>query len=176
MSKREELEAALAEAEAALADATNYAAKVGGDRAETNANLDKVRAHCRQVRTALVNLKLSESTDWSGEWIDTLIKQLEEVSVRGASAGPSSRQLDTHVVRGDNKRPHDESRRRKPIHRFGFGFSKKEPSPGDALERPSLPRQAIGLLALILAYLLYFHIDVQLQILSLPSIFAWALQ
>jgi hypothetical protein len=171
VTKREELEAALAKAEAALANAAINAAKVDGDPAEANANLDKARAYCRRIHAALVKLNLSESIDWSGEWIDTLIKQLEEVSNRGATASPSSRQSSEHAVGDENKRSQDESRRRKPIHRFNIGFSAQERSPRDALARSTLIRQTIELLALILTYLLYFHIDVQLQILRLPSIF-----
>jgi multidrug resistance efflux pump len=57
VTKREQLEAALAKAEAALANAVINAAKVHGARAEANANLDKARAHCRRLCAALVALK-----------------------------------------------------------------------------------------------------------------------
>jgi hypothetical protein len=173
VTKREELEAALAKAEAALVVAVISSATVDGDRVEANANLDKARAYCRQVRGALVELNHTESMACSGEHIDARTKLLEEVSKQGATAtaSPPSRQLSEHVVRGENKRSHDESRQRKPIHRLDIGFSAREPGPGDTLARPPLVRQTIGLSALILAYLLYFHIDVQLQIMSLPSIF-----
>ena len=40
-----------------------------------------------------------------------------------------------------------------------------------ARANPLLARQGVGLLALIAAYLLYFHIDVQLQILNLAALF-----
>jgi len=48
--------------------------------------------------------------------------------------------------------------------------------PGVAKARRLLVKQTIGLLALMLAYLQYYYIDVQLQILSLPSNFAGPLQ
>ena len=48
--------------------------------------------------------------------------------------------------------------------------------PGVAKARRLLVKQTIGLLALVLAYLQYYYIDVQLQILSLPSNFAGLLQ
>jgi hypothetical protein len=44
-------------------------------------------------------------------------------------------------------------------------------SPKAARTQPQLMRQAISLLGLTLAYLQYFYIDVQLQIVSLPSVF-----
>ena len=62
MAKREELEAALAKAEAALANAVVNAARVDADQIEANANLDNARAYCRQVRAALVRLNLSDSS------------------------------------------------------------------------------------------------------------------
>jgi multidrug resistance efflux pump len=44
-------------------------------------------------------------------------------------------------------------------------------SPKAARTQPQLMRQTISLLGLTLAYLQYFYIDVQLQIVSLPSVF-----
>ena len=156
MTKREELEAAFAKAEAVLTDAALKAAKADGNRAEANAKLDKARAYCRQLRAALVELNRSDST---------------EAAKREASASPPSTQLSEHSVHGENKTAQDESGQRKPIPRFNVGFSAQEPSPRDAPARPPILRQTIGLLALTLTYLLYFHIDVQLQIVMLPSIF-----
>jgi hypothetical protein len=171
VTKREELEATLAKAEAALADAVISSATVDADPVEANAKLDKARAYCRQVRAALVQLNRSESIPWSGERIDARIRLLGEISKQAAAASPCSRQLSQHAVRAENKKSQDESRQRKQIHRFNIGFPAQEPGPGDALATPPLLRQTIGLLALILAYLLYFHVDVQLQIMKLPSIF-----
>jgi hemerythrin-like domain-containing protein len=47
---------------------------------------------------------------------------------------------------------------------------------GVANARRLLVKQTIGLLALVLAYLQYYYFDVQLQILSLPSVFPGPLQ
>jgi len=176
VTKRDELEAALAKAEAALAKAVINAAKVDGDPAKANAKLDKARANCRRIRVALIELDDSELIAWSRKWINTPTKQSGEDSKRSAGASPPSRPSSEHPVRGENKKSQHESSPRKAIHRINIGFSAQDPKPGDARARPSLLRQAVGLFALILTYLLYFHVDVQLQILSLPSIFGWALQ
>ena len=176
VTKREELEAALAKAEAALANAVVNAAKVDGDRAEANTKLDKARAYCRRVRTALIELDGSQFLARPRKRINTPIKQSGEDSRRSATANPPSRPLSGHPVRGENKRSQNESRPRKAIHRFNIGFSAQETKPGNARATPSLLRQTIGFLALILTYLLYFHVDVQLQILRLPSLLVWALQ
>ena len=171
MTKLEELRAALVKAEAALADAVINAAKVGGNQAAADANVDKARAYCRQIHAALAELKRPELIAWSRERIDAQIKQLEKISKREPTASPSSRQLSEHAVRGKDRRSQDKPRQRKPIHRFNIGLLAQELSPRGALARRALIRQAIGLLALILAYLEYFYMDVQLQIASLPSIF-----
>jgi hypothetical protein len=176
VTKREELEAALAKAEAALAKAVINAGKVDSDRAEANAKLDNARAHCRRAHMALIELDDSELIAWSRKWINTPIKQSGKDSKRSASASPPSRPSSEHPVHGENKRSQDESGPRKAIHRINVGFSAREPKPGDARARPSLLRQTVGLFALILTYVLYFHVDVQLQIVSLPSIFVWTLQ
>jgi len=172
MTKREELKAALAKAEAALADAVINAAKVDGDRAEAIASVEKARAYCRRVRAALIEVKHLEPAARLGEELDIHIRQLLEISKRMPEASPPSRQASEHPVRGKNNGSQDESGRRKPVHRFNIGFLALELSPRGALARRSLMRQAIGLSALILTYLEYFYIDIQLQIASLPSIFA----
>jgi len=59
VTKREELAAALVEAEVALANAAYIAAMVEGNRDDANAKLDKARALCRQLRAALFKLDSS---------------------------------------------------------------------------------------------------------------------
>jgi hypothetical protein len=173
---REYLEAALAKAEAALVNTVTDAAKIDANRTEANAKVDKARARCRQLRAALVDPDHSRHITRSRKRVDTLVKQSEELSKREAAASTPSIQSRDHDLRGENIRSQDESPRRKPIHRFEIGFSGQEPSPRDALARSTLIRQTIELLGLVFAYLLYFHIDVQLQILRLPSLLVWARQ
>jgi chromosome segregation ATPase len=171
---REYLEAALAKAEAALVNSVTDAARIDANWAEANAKVDKVRARCRQLHAALADPDHAEFITRSRERMDTLIKQSEELSRREATASPPSIQSRDHALRGENKRSEDESRRRKLVHRFNIGFSARERR--EVVARSPLVRQTIGLLALVLTYLLYFHIDVQLQILRLPSLLVWALQ
>jgi len=173
---REYLEAALAKAEAALVNSVTDAARIDANWAEANAKVDKVRARCRQLHAALADPDHAEFITRSRERMDTLIKQSEELSRREATASPPSIQSRDHALRGENKRSEDESRRRKLVHRFNIGFSGRERSLRYAVARSPLVRQTIGLLALVLTYLLYFHIDVQLQILRLPALLVWALQ
>lgn len=157
---REYLEVALAKAEAALVNTVTDAAKIDTNRAEANAKVDKARARCRHLRAALVDPDHSEFIRRSRERVDTLVKQSDEPSKREATASSPSQKLTEHAVRGGNKRSQDESRRRKLIHRFN-----------NVLATSPLVRETIGLLALVLAYLQYNYFDVQLQIMSLPSIF-----
>lgn len=171
MTKHRELEAALAKAEAALANAVINAATVDGDRADADANTEKLRAYCRRVQAALVKVKRREPAGGSGEALDIRIRQLREVSKRMPHAVPPSRRLGKHAVRAKNNGSHNESGRREHVRRFNTGFLALQPAPRGALAWYSLKRQATGFLILILAYLEYFYIDVQLQIASLRSIF-----
>ena len=166
---REYLEAALAKAEAALVTTVTDAAKIDANRSEANAKVDKARARCRQLRAALVDPDHSEFITRSRERVNTLAKQSEGLSKREATASSLSTQISEHLARGENAQ--HKFGQRKPNQGFNSGFSKQEPVPKDAPARPYLLRQTIGLLALTSAYLAYFHVDVQLQIICLPSIF-----
>jgi hypothetical protein len=156
---RKYLEAALDEAEAALFNTVTDAAKIDANRAEASAKVDKARARCRELRAALVGSSRSTVRTRSRERIDTPIKQSHKLSKREATASAPSRQLSEPAVHGENKKTQDGSLRWKTIHRFN-----------DALTTPRRVREIIGLLALVLAYLQYYFLDVQLQIARLPSI------
>jgi hypothetical protein len=160
---REHLEATLANAEAALVSTVTDAAKIDANLAEANAKVDKARARCRQLRAALVQPGHSKYITRSRARIDTLIKKSGEIEKREATANPPSRQPGQHAVRGVDKQVQNESGRTKEI-------------PKDAIARRSLIRQTVGLVALTLAYLQYYFLGVQLQILSLPSVFPGPLQ
>jgi len=162
---REYLEAALAKAETALVNTVTDAAKIDANRADASAKVDKARARCRQLRAALVEPSHSEFITRSREQIDTLIKQSDETLKREAAASLPSRQSSEHAIRGESNRSQDESRRPKPIHRFK-----------NTLATSPQVRETIGFLALVLAYLQYYYFDVQLQIMTLPSVIPSPLQ
>jgi hypothetical protein len=156
---REYLEAALAKAEAELFNTVTDASKIDANRAEAIAKVENARARCRQLRAGLVKSSHSKCITRSRERIDVKIPQSDELSKRAATARAPSRQLSRNAVRGENKQAHDDSLRWKPIHRFN-----------DALATPQRVREISGLLALVLAYLQYYFLDVHLQIMSLPSV------
>jgi chromosome segregation ATPase len=156
---RERLEAALAQAKAALVNTVTNASMIDANRDEASAKVEKARARCRQLRAALADPSHQEFITRSRERIGTLIKQSHERSEGGAATSPPSIQPREPAVRGEDKGSQDESRRRRLIHRFN-----------NTLARSPHVRETIGLLALVLAYLQYYYFDVQLQILSLPSI------
>lgn len=140
MGKQEELEAALAAAEAELAKAAAYRVTAAAD-----ADLDRVRAHCRQIRTALTEMTRAEPVS----------RPIEQVRKSG---------------RDDVKKPPKEpvARPRKTIRGLIMnGLSMLGP---DAAGRRQLARQALMLLALVLAYLQYYFIDINLKVSLLPSI------
>ena len=168
---REVLEVAFAEAKAALLNTVTDASKIDANQAEASAKVDKARARCRELRAALVKLDHSTIITRSRERKDTVSKQSEELSTQKVTAPLLSVQSRDQALRGENRRSQDESRKGKLVDRFKINFLGQEPYPRDALERIALIRRTIELLGLVLAYLLYFHADVQLQIVSLPSVF-----
>lgn len=184
MTKREELEAALAAAETTLAEAVMMVSKYGSVSDETNNRLEDARARCRRARKALLELDKAESAMSTHVAIDAVIMELKQLPVRGAASRASSRRSGEQAFRGKDRRSENKDRRsvgkdrrsedrstqRRPTY-FNKGFLAQNLGPKDAVARRLLIRQAIGFLVLILTYLLYFHIDVQLQILLLPSIF-----
>lgn len=176
MTKLEQLRAALDKAEAALANAVSNAARVDGDRAGANANIENARAYCRRVHAALVEVKHLEPTGRLGEELNIHIGELLDVAKRMPAASPRRRPASEHPVRAKDNGSQNESGQRKPVRRLNIGFLALEPSPRSARARRSLVRQAVGLFALILAYLQYYYLDVQLQVLSLPSNFTVPLQ
>ena len=148
MSQREELEAALAEAQGQLAEAVEARARLDADAAEANAKIERARALCRHARGALTELDHAESErPKSTSGLEERTEPLAPAAHRPA------------------RRP-----RRKAIHRLvggllSWGFAGK----GNANLR-LLARQAVMLLALVLAYLQYYFFDVHLQIAHLPTI------
>lgn len=173
---RERLEAALAEAEAALINTVSDTANiVDANWADANVKVEKARARCRQLRAALVDREHSKPITRSRVRTDTGIKQPEELPKQEPAASPPAIQPRDHAPPGESKISQDESPRRNRIQRFKMFFSGQELNPKDARARSTLIRQTIEFLGLVLAYLLYFHIDVQLRILRLLSIISvWA--
>jgi RNA polymerase-binding transcription factor DksA len=129
VNKREELEAALSDAEAALAVAVVDAARIGTDRVAADAQIEKARSRCRQVRATLVKLNRAKYLVCADERSDAKVNQAA-VAIPVAALAPGR---------------------------------------AAARTQPPLLRQTVSLLGLTLAFLQYFFIDVQLQIVSLPS-------
>jgi hypothetical protein len=89
-------------------------------------------------------------------------------SVSDPNAAPPSTQSREHSVRAVEKPAANQ-----PTSRLFSGrFPVREGSAGNTLALSSLTRQTVQLSSLILAYLLYYFIDVKLQILMLPSVVA----
>jgi hypothetical protein len=158
---RDRLEAALAKAKTALVNTVTDASKIDADQADASAKVEKARARCRQLRAALADPSQAEFITRSRERIGALARRPDEPAKREVSASPPAQALVEPPVRGGNGKAQDPSRRQKLIHRFDHVLA-------------ALPhaRETIGLLALVIAYLQYYYFDVHLQIMSLPSVVA----
>ncbi|HMH18992.1 MAG TPA: hypothetical protein VK572_12690 [Burkholderiales bacterium] len=142
MSTREELEAALAEAEAELARAVAGRAAAAVDVAE--AKLERARAHCRHARTALAEMNRAEPAARSVGRTEKSNRSAEQPSKE--YTGP-----------------------RRSVLGFLSAFSARLPAK-NAPSRQLIARQGLMLLALVLAYLQYYFLDVNLKVSLLPSI------
>lgn len=148
-----------------------HAALIDLRRTKSAADLDKAQDHCRKVRAALLDVDRSAvipfrcmdpscsllSAPRTACWLSVLERALAPPS--GSSA------CDEGAI--------DAPAAAFPGDRAGRDSSAAAPLAGEpgAAAKILLVRQSVGFLALVAAYLLYFHIDVQLQILQLPALY-----
>jgi hypothetical protein len=171
MTELEKSEIALAKAEARLALAASEAAASRESQADANAMLDKARAHCLQARAALREFSSRNPSVKSHQAGAILTRQLAQDCRPGTVAEPRSNEKS---VPEKTKITPDVSGQGK--WRFKLGIPAQQAGQNNSAARPQLLRQTIAFLALVLAYLQYFHFDVQLRILSLPSVVLLAIQ
>lgn len=162
-AEREHLEAALARAEAALVNTATDAAKIDANRADASANLDRARADCVRARAALREYARSKPKTTSHERGFIQVREVPDepapapVTVQIGIAGPAPKPAGNLAAGPDNKSERD------------LGLRDLIRRADDAFARSQLLRQTVGLFALVMAYLQYYFFDVQLQIMSLPS-------
>jgi hypothetical protein len=156
---REELEAFLEEAKAALVTTVTDASKIDANRADAEAKVEKARARCRQLRSALADPGQLEFITRSRERLDALIWQSGEPPRDASAANPLSKQARPRAPRGESEGS-----------RLGRAWKKQANLSRTALAISPHMRGTVGLLALVLAYLQYYFLDVQFQILVLPSV------
>ena len=181
MDIREELEVELARAEAELTEAESWLAKVEADPANKFALLDKARSRCSQAQlrcdqlvSALVELSHAQRNGKSAEETDKLIRGIvgqPEAGVRTSDEDADTRStqsIEPPMPGADE--PDEETGDAMPDAGYLVFPQRKYLLPGDALALRLLARQSVTLLGLVLAYLQYYFVDVQLQIAMLPSV------
>jgi len=167
VAKLEELQSALAEAKDALTDAVIRAADEG--RGDPNPELEKLRAHCRQIRAAIVKLERLELASQSTDDAIAPGRQSDDASKEGIGSNRPSRQEGPTARRGTRPQGQAQATQARRKSRFRIGSSAPECGHEAALAKQALLRQTISLLFLVLSYLQYYLIDVNVQIASLPS-------
>ena len=158
---REILEAALVEAKAALVNTVTDASMIDANREEASAKVEKARARCRQLRAALADPGRSERVTRSRERIDALPGQSDDPPKLAAS----------EQQRTSGARPVSRERRKSG---YASGLRQRIRQINATLAGSRCARESVCLSALVLAYLQFYYIDVQLQIVTLPSVIAWA--
>ena len=199
MVKSETLEIALANAESVLARTVIESVEPGTSWSETKHLLDKVRANCRQLHAALVELSGLESTANFNEARDHC-REIRAVFLRlYPSASIPFRCIDplcfllrsprttcwisyleasiaTHsrlATVPDEAIEMPAAAPAQVLTHLDGKSSKLRLVSRNARRRPSLLRQASDLFVLVAAYLGYYLVDVQLQIVSLPALITW---
>ncbi len=148
MGKREDLESALGRAEAELAMAVAERAEAHANIVEADAKLERVRAVCRHLHDALVDLIRAEPAP-----AEAAAEKAPEAPPADAVAQPvPARQLLGKI--------------RSLLARLRGAGAQALRGAGGAV----LARQAFMLLALVLAYLQYYFFDVNLQVSRMPTI------
>jgi uncharacterized membrane protein len=199
--KREELEAALAKAEAILAKAEtdldkaeSTLEKAALDPANHTDAMEKARGICRrartdrhhaqhrcdQLRSALAELKqasaAADSAEGPAKSAEVNTGAFEhhaspQVPDRGANPGPAQQ---PERPAGKAEQSSEQASQGKATAGAPAPPRRKYLAPADAVEWHLMARRAVMLLGLILAYLQYYFIDVQLRILHLPSVAPFA--
>ena len=198
MTKHKPLDASLATAEAALVRAQISSVDTTSTWTNAKLKLDYVRARCRQLRAALIELDKSESAGKVDE-VRTSCRDLRAVFLelnRSATIPFRCDQpscfvlqsprttcwlghLDGMIETSDRLDASAKNRTGAPllapmdaIQQAVVASAAQKHRPRGIRPNPSLFRQSVDLLTLAVAYLFYFFADVQLQIVMLPSIFA----
>lgn len=170
MDKHLQLEFALARAEAELASAATCAAIAEDDQGEAIDRLEKARYHCRQMRAVYVNFHHSAALAFP-----CLVVRCDFLFSPSATCWTQCLD-DTHRNVPDwTDSEHCPYRPATSLHRRVRSAAASEANPRTSVtaskQTGKILRPALGLIALILAYLFYFHVDIQLQILRLPLLF-----
>lgn len=197
MNNELELTAALTHAEAALADRLIALAKSGAIRSATLQRLDVLCIYFRQLRDALVELSDSalankvETPRTRCRAVRAVLLELNPLAaipfhclepscpllssprttcwrnqLEGVIAAPGLLEMPAINSTGaanlatEQAIPHPKA-----------GLFARSLIPRGAIATKQIARHTVGLSALVLAYLTYFHVDVQLQIVSIRSIF-----
>jgi hypothetical protein len=137
---------------------------------KAQARLDAATAKRNQIVAALDELTAlgfsAKPSKSSGTWVGRLGEAFRPATTPTTYAT----NLAEHDAHSGSRKSQGESVKRRPIHGSRTSFSTQNPNLEHELAGAPLLRQAIGLLCLTLAYLQYYYLDIQLQIMSLPSV------
>lgn len=169
-TNRDQLRLELAHAEAVLLKAV---AKVHHNPGEEDPAVEAARLTCRRIRAEFTHLEQLVDQTTPPMQMELLLRELRALRVselalrrqarpkEDTPAPPTQRPTHTTAPLAASNEERHVTARLSGSHRF-MGM------PIGQFDRRTR-RQALGLLALIVAYLAYYHIDVQLSILKLPD-------
>ena len=174
--EREDLEAALAQAEAAqqileaqlvmaeqmLVTTVNDIGSIDANREMASAKLEMARIRCRHLRAALRDPIRTQTIARSRERVEGLVNGSDARPNKVAACPAPQGETVERIMRTDGLKS---SWQPKAVQQFRKILGSAPPL-----------REVIGLSALVLSYLQYYFMDVELQITLLPSITLIALR
>ena len=174
--ERGEIEAALAQAEAAqqfleaqlvmaeqmLVTTVNDIGSIDANREMASAKLEMARIRCRHLRAALRDPIRTQTIARSRERVEGLVNGSDAHPNKVADCPASRGETVERIIRTDGLKS---TRQPKVVQQFRKILGSAPPL-----------REVIGLSALVLSYLQYYFMDIQLQITQLPSITLIALR
>jgi len=178
MNEDDELRAALSEAEAELAAAVLERANPELDGATVEARIGKARARCRQIRALIVERDRTQAAAKPQRQRPApeaaLSKPQKPVSEAAHSQHPNSLPEAPRPKRrssvSEAVNPQAEKTAIRHRIRHFRGVLERWSGVRSAADWRVVARQSLTLLALVLAYLQFYFLDVQLQLSRLPSL------
>lgn len=169
--KQEQLAVAVAMAEIALARTLTDIHEGVMEADKSAARVEAARAYCRRTRASLVAFECANPTVASTARFEP--PATGTLSRLPQAAAPAEALKTIPALVAESRADLSGRVVQKPLNRVEAKAHLTAIRRLDmqAALRSPLFRQTLGLFALVLAFLLYFHIDVQLQIVSMPSAF-----
>ena len=140
------------------------------DWLKAEAKLNPAIKQCNEGTVAAGEMSAFESNAVAHESAEAIISRMLAASGQDIVTNQHLETSHEHVSQAEEEGSRDQFGPRKPISRFNVDIPAQDHIAYVAHTRSPFLRQTVGLLTLVVAYFQYYFIDVQLQIISQPSV------